>query len=331
MLLPDPLDPTSAVVDPAGASERDVLQHRHAGVVLERHILELDFAAHVGHRLRGWRLPDLRSPSSGFHGCGRARRRPRVICVPMIGQLDHRHRDQRDERKIRHEIADRHGAVADRRAADEHHRDADRADDERRKRPDRRHAGQRLRDVAEQTVRALGEDQFLALFSRVGLDDADAAERFAEPAGDFGVDLAALTKERAKPLERRRHAAAERAQDDDRDGGQPPVQVEQDAKRHDGGQDRAGQLHQARADQVPDAFGVGHDARDQDAALRRVEVADGQAHDVRFDVFAHVGDRALRGDAENLRVGERARPRPRASPRLRRWRASAADPSCAGG
>ena len=64
---------------------------------------------------------------------------------------------------------------------------------------------------------------------------------------------------------------------------------------------RAGELHQAGADEVPDAFGVGHDARDQHAGLRRVEVADRQAHDVRLDVLAHVGDRALRRDAEHLR------------------------------
>ena len=89
---------------------------------------------------------------------------------------------------------------------------------------------------------------------------------------------------------------------------QPPVQVEQDAERDDGRQDRAGQLHQAGADQVPDAFGVGHDARDEDAGLGRVEVADRQAHDVRFDVLAHVGDRALRGDAQHLRVARTTSP-----------------------
>ena len=49
------------------------------------------------------------------------------------------------------------------------------------------------------------------------------------------------------------------------------------------GDDAADQLHQAGADQVPDAFGVGHDARDQDAGLGRVEVADRQPHDVRLD------------------------------------------------
>ena len=53
-----------------------------------------------------------------------------------------------------------------------------------------------LRDVPEQAVRALGEHQFFALLGGVGLDDADAAERFGEPAGHFRVDLAALAEQR---------------------------------------------------------------------------------------------------------------------------------------
>ena len=39
--------------------------------------------------------------------------------------------------------------------------------------------------------------------------------------------------------------------------------------------------------------------------LRRVEVADRQPRDVRLDALAHLGDRALRGDAEHLRERER--------------------------
>ena len=70
-----------------------------------------------------------------------------------------------------------------------------------------------LRDVAEQPVRALREHELFALLGRVGLDDADAAERFGEPAGHLGVDLAALAEERPQPLERRRHPAAEGAED----------------------------------------------------------------------------------------------------------------------
>ena len=39
--------------------------------------------------------------------------------------------------------------------------------------------------------------------------------------------------------------------------------------------------------------------------LRRVEIADRQPRDVRLDAAAHVGDGALRGDAEHLRERER--------------------------
>ena len=55
----------------------------------------------------------------------------------------------------------------------------------------------------------LREHELLALLGGVRLDDADAAERFGEPAGHLGVDLAALAEQRPQPLERRRHAAAE--------------------------------------------------------------------------------------------------------------------------
>ena len=103
-------------------------------------------------------------------------------------------------------------------------------------------------------MRALGEHELLALLRRVGLDDADAAERFGEPAGHLGVDLAALAEQRPQALERRRHAAAERAEHEDRDRRQLPVQIDEDAQRHDRGQDRAGQLHEAGADEVPDAL-----------------------------------------------------------------------------
>ena len=101
----------------------------------------------------------------------------------------------------------------DRRAADQHHRDADGADDQPREGAERRHTGQRLRDVSEQPVRALGEDELFAFLRRIGLDDADAAEGFGEAAGHLGVDLAALAEERTQALERRRHAAAKGAQD----------------------------------------------------------------------------------------------------------------------
>ena len=205
VLLPDPLDPTSAVVVPAGArkltflstgvpglyskltssnttSPRDLAERRLARVllVLGRHLHQLADAIEPGER-----LADLR-----------ADRR----------HLDDRRRQQAGEEDVVEEVADRHLArpgstrpptmimmtpmipmiavenavIAETPVID-------------------------LRDVAEQPVGALGEDQLLALLGGVGLDDADAAERFVEAAGDLGVDLAALAEERPQPLERGRH------------------------------------------------------------------------------------------------------------------------------
>ena len=96
-------------------------------------------------------------------------------------------------------------------AAEPHHQHADHADDHRAAGGGRRDAGHRLGDVAEQPVGAVGEDDLLALLGGVALDDADAAERLGQPAGDLGVDLAALAEQRPQRLEGVGHAAAERA------------------------------------------------------------------------------------------------------------------------
>ena len=50
-----------------------------------------------------------------------------------------------------------------------------------------------------------------------------------------------------------------------------------------------------------------HDARDEHARLRRIEVRDRQSQHVRLHALAHLGDRALRGDAHDLRERERRR------------------------
>ena len=99
-------------------------------------------------------------------------------------------------------------------AAQPDHDDADDADDDGAAGGRRRHAGHRLGDVAEQPVGALREDDLFALLGGVALDDANAAERFGQPAGDLGVDLAALAEERPQRPEGVRHAAAEQRQHD---------------------------------------------------------------------------------------------------------------------
>ena len=83
--------------------------------------------------------------------------------------------------------------------------------------------------------------------------------------------------------------------------------------RGGGGPGRSAADHHHAAPRLVAELGVGHDARDEHAGLRRVEVADGQAHDVRLDVLAgeHADDARQglglrRVDALDQRVRMRA-------------------------
>ena len=153
-------------------------------------------------------------------------------------------------------------------------------------------------------MRPAREHELLATLGHIGLDDADAAQRLGQAARHIGVDLPALAEQRAELRERPRHVPAEHGEDHERGQGEMPVEVEQHAERDHGGHDPACELHQAGADQVPHSLGVGHDARDQDPGLGRVEVAHRQARDVGLHALAHLRDRALRGHPHHLRERE---------------------------
>ena len=105
----------------------------------------------------------------------------------------------RPMKKIHDQIAEGHLARQDGLAAQTDHQHADDADHDGAARGRGRDAGHGLGDVAEQAVRTLGEDDFLALFRR-RLHHADAAERLGQPAGHLGVDLAALAEQRRSVL-----------------------------------------------------------------------------------------------------------------------------------
>jgi len=127
----------------------DVLQDGHAWVVLEPDVSKLDIAVDVGDFRPRRVLLVLRRHVSDLAYAIEARERFGDLRAD-IGELDDRHGDHRDHRQIPHEVADRHRVGANRRAADEHHRDADGADDDARERADRRDTRQRLRDVSQQ-------------------------------------------------------------------------------------------------------------------------------------------------------------------------------------
>ena len=156
-------------------------------------------------RRRGSRVASS-SSSVAMSRISRMRSRPAnasVICVPIDAICTSGAATQAGEEDVHDEVAERHrrrrGSRGRRRAIISTPIDAD------------DHAS-RTRSTAETPVidfatlrnsrcDAAREDELLALLGGVGLDDADAAERLGEPAGDLGVDLAALAEERPQPRE----------------------------------------------------------------------------------------------------------------------------------
>jgi len=173
-----------------------VLEHRDAGLVGERHVLERDVATHRTER-RAQRV------------FGVFRRHPAQLVDPVeprerFGDLradrcdvDQRQRHEAHEENVLNELPQRHRSRQDRAAADENHDDRNRADHQLRKCADAGNARHRGRDVAEQFVGAACEDEPLAALGPVGLHDPDTAQRLGEPAGHVGVELAALAKQGA--------------------------------------------------------------------------------------------------------------------------------------
>ena len=79
-------------------------------------------------------------------------------------------------------------------------------------------------------------------------------------------------------------------------------------EREDGGDDAAGEIDQAGANEVADAFHVAHDAGDEHAGFVGVVVGDGQAADVRLHLAAQFGDHSLRRFGEKLGEANRSEP-----------------------
>ena len=136
----------------------------------------------------------------------RVRSRPAnasVSCVPMFTIW----KTGRDHEGEEHVVAE---VVADRPGASEHSVTAEPHDERRneaehsggRRRHDAGH-GERAHHVLEEPLDAFREDRMFALFGVIALDDANAAERFREAAGDFGVDAAALAEDGADDFESR--------------------------------------------------------------------------------------------------------------------------------
>src|SRR6266403_4656006 len=105
-------------------------------------------------------------------------------------------------------------------------------------------------------MRAARKRQLFALLGGVGLDDANTAERFGQAASEGRGYLTSLAEQRSQPGESKRQSRAESPEHQNCDRGQTPVEPEQNTESYGRGDKTANQLHQAGADQIPNAFGV---------------------------------------------------------------------------
>ena len=103
----------------------------------------------------------------------------------------------------------------------------------------------------------------------VALHDAHAAERLGEAAGHLGVDLAALAEDRAACVRKARKSdGAERPASETKvTAVMTGLSGASSGQGEGGGEQAARELHQAGADEVPDALHVVHDPGHERARL----------------------------------------------------------------
>src|SRR5690606_9888630 len=231
--LPRPAGPDERGGGAGGRVEGDAFQHGHAGRGLDGDVLEDDVALHLAERLAGRVVVGLRGHAADLADAVEAGEGLADLRADA-GDLNERRGHDAHEEQVGDEVAERHGAGEDGVAADEDDEDADRADDEDGDGVDRGGAGDAAGDVAEEAVHALGEDALLAALRRVDLDDAVAAERLGEAAGDLGGDLASLAEDRPEAVEPVDEHAGEGEQHGEREHRELPVEIEEDAERDDG-------------------------------------------------------------------------------------------------
>src|SRR5438874_4200483 len=137
----------------------------------------------------------------------------------------------------------------------------------------------------------------------VALHDANATERFGEAAGDLGVDLGALAEDGADGFEGLLQNEAEDDEDAEGEQRHAAADADENAEGDDGGENSANEFKQAGADEVADAFNVGHDAGDESAGAVFIVEGYGQAADVALDLGAELRYEALAGGGEQLGEG----------------------------
>jgi hypothetical protein len=130
-----------------------------------------------------------------------------------------------------------------------------------------------------------GEDGFLALFGVISLDNPHAAKRFCQPARHLGANLAPLAKNRPDCREsfiQRNAKAHKRPHSNQR---HLRTGAKQENEGDSGCDQAADKIHQARTQQVANAFYIAHDARYQTARFVDVVKSYRQAGNVNLHLL----------------------------------------------
>ena len=164
---------------------------------------------------------------------------------------------------------------------------------------------ERADDVFEEALDATSEDARLAFLGVVALDNANATEGFGEAASDLGVNLGALAKDGADSAEGLKYQAEDKWCDGKGEEAILGVDTNEDDEGEYGSEDAADEVEQAGADEVADAFDIGHDAGDEGTGAVGVVEGYGKAANVLLHLHAKFGDEALAFGGEELCEGVR--------------------------
>ena len=304
--------------------EVDVAEHRPAGEVLERDVLEADRAV-AGRELaaRGASrdlLGLVDHLEDALAGGGRALR----LADPHAERAE-RHHEHAEIEVERDEAAGRQRAVRDHARAGEQDGGLREERHERDQRDVRRALAVRAHGLVEDGLAAAQELRLLGRLLRERLHDVDADDVLLGDRRDVGELLLHVAQRRVRDV-----AVAVREDDENRrhrehDQREPPLEEEEDDRHRHDGEHVLEEEDEAVAEEEADALQVDGGARHQLARLVAVVEAEREADEMRVEAAAHV-----HLDVERLPPGDEAAPAPSARPARCRGRRSRRPRSRAG-
>jgi hypothetical protein len=153
---------------------------------------------------------------------------------------------------------------------------------------------ERSHHVVEQATHAAGEDFLFSFLGVISLDHPNAAQRFGEAACYLGINLAAFAENGSDRLEGPAQCSGKATQRANGDQSQWHTRTKQQHKRNASRDQPSSKIHQPGAQQIANAFYVGHNARDQRSGFVGIIESHRQVGNVRLHLLAEVRNQPLR-------------------------------------